>query len=434
MFRSSLKQFSENLDTLREFTAIAAPYLTEKKEEEGKRNAKALVPLAVAFHQLDPTKYPLPDGVTQENLPLLAKNFEVEVDGDAPADRRGFHVIFHDQATAEAFNFALKKMKRGSRQVQHLYDVSLVSLISTVEWFLSTILHEYFDKFPDAAEGKEKVFSLSDLKSFSTIEHARTYLIDTYVENILRGSFDDWLQFLKNRLKLSCGYLDTHIDCLTEAFQRRNLLVHNGGIVNNIYLAKVCPQFQENLPIGARIQVEPSYLDSTISLFERSFLLVAAELWKKLNAEDSERSGVLIEIAYDHLVAERWDIAESLSFFSMNDARLPEIDKLVATVNYWQSLKWQGRFDEVRDAVKTADFSAKNEAFHIAQSVLLDDFDTFFTILPHALESGALPKGALTKWPLFRDARKIEKIKPFLDTDSAIAPEEAPSIRDQDSA
>ncbi|RJP54143.1 MAG: hypothetical protein C4586_00375, partial [Anaerolineaceae bacterium] len=240
MFSNILKQFSENLDTLREFTAIAAPYLTKKQAEDSKKNAEALFPLAVAFHQIDPTKHSLPDGVTQKNLQLSTNNFEIKVNGDEASNDREFHIIFHDKGTAEAFHSAIKKVSRGSRQIQHLYDVSLVSLISNVEWFLSNILHEYFDKFPNAVEGKEKVFSLLDLKSFNTIEHARTYLIDTLVENILRGSFDDWLQFLKNRLKLSCGYLDANYDCLTEAFQRRNLLVHNGGIVNNIYLEPVC--------------------------------------------------------------------------------------------------------------------------------------------------------------------------------------------------
>jgi hypothetical protein len=431
LFSNALKQFSENLDTLREFTAIAAPYLIEKREEESKKNAKVLFPIALAFHKLDPANHPLPDGVTQEKLLLLDENIEIKNINDEASSDRGFQLIFHDNATAEAFHSAIKKLNRGSRQIQRLYDVSLISLISTVEWFLSTILHEYFDKFPDAVEGKEKVFSLLDLKLFDTIEHARTYLVDTSVENILRGSFEDWLQFLKNRLKLSCGYLDADIDCLTEAFQRRNLLVHNGGIVNNIYLAKVSPQFREDTPVGIRIQVDPKYLDKTITLFESSFLLVAAELWKKIDAEDDSRSNVLIDITYDHLVAERWDIAKNLSYFTMNDAKLQEFHRLVASVNYWQSLKWQGRFNEVRDIVKKTDFSAKNEIFQLAQFVLLDDFDNFLKILPHAIESDSLPKGALSKWPLFREVRMNEKLKPYIENDTAMAPVESPSIRGQ---
>jgi len=118
----------------------------------------------------------------------------------------------------------------------------------------------------------------------------------------------------------------------------------------------------------------------------------------------------------------------------MNDAKLPEIHRLIASVNYWQSLKWQGRFGEIRETVKSTDFSAKNESFQLARYVLLDDFDTFISILPHALESNALPKGALTTWPLFREVRKIDKVKPFLDIDSTMAPPESPSIRDKSSA
>lgn len=432
MFSNSMKQLSESLDGLREFTALSASYLSQKQDEDIKQNAKALVPLLAALQEISHAEGNLLDATLTDEFSTQPFNFDIELDSNPPADNFGCHIYFHDSASAEAFRYAMSKVHRSFNRIKHLYDASLVSIISNTEWYLSSLLHEYFDKYPDAIEGKEKTFSLHDLKSFETIEHARIYLVDHAVENILRGGFEDWLHFVKSKLNLSCGYLEDDIASLIEAFQRRNLLIHNGGIVNNIYLAKISPKLKEKYKLGERIPVEPIYLEDTISLFERCFLLIGAELWKKINPEDRERSNTLIAIAYEHLVAERWGIAEGLSLFTMNDVKLAELDRLIATVNYWQSLKWQGRFNEIQDLVQTMDFSAKHEVFPLAQAVLLDDFDAFFASLSHALDSNALPKGAFTNWPLFREVRKLDRARPFLDRDATPSQEELPSIRDQD--
>jgi hypothetical protein len=83
--------------------------------------------------------------------------------------------------------------------------------------------------------------------------------------------------------------------------------------------------------------------------------LVAAELWKQLDAKDEDRSVVLIKLAFESLKAARWKLSEGISFFVMNDKQLSERDQLVGRINYWQALKWQGRFDEIRSHVEQAD-------------------------------------------------------------------------------
>src|SRR5690606_32768666 len=115
----------------------------------------------------------------------------------------------------------------------------LISLVSTVEWFFSQILHYYYDKFPDSSGIKNKTLTLDDLKNFGSINDAEKFLIENKIEEILRGSIKDWFKILKDDLKLGLGYKDQYEDELVEIYQRRNLLVHNGGVVNAIYLSKV---------------------------------------------------------------------------------------------------------------------------------------------------------------------------------------------------
>lgn len=101
------------------------------------------------------------------------------------------------------------------------------------------------------------------------------------------------------------GYLSKDQGRLIEAYQRRNLLIHNAGYVNQIYRNKVPEDLQEKIPPDVPISMSKEYLEKAIGTFERSFILIAAELWKKQNPSDYSRGRVLIDIAFGHLVAER---------------------------------------------------------------------------------------------------------------------------------
>jgi hypothetical protein len=117
------------------------------------------------------------------------------------------------------------------------------------------------------------------------------------VEEVLRGSFSDWLNDLKVRLKLSIGYAEPFLDELNEAMQRRNLLVHNGGEANTVYMARVPERLRKSVEIGDELFVSQEYLERCIRTFERVFLLIGAELWKKLAPKDEKRSSVLFDIS-----------------------------------------------------------------------------------------------------------------------------------------
>lgn len=125
-----------------------------------------------------------------------------------------------------------------------LYQNSLISLVSAGEWFLSQILHSQFDQYPNSAGIADKTLKLSDLQTFENMEDAQQHLIEQRVEDVLRGSFEEWISFLKNQFKLEMGYIEKWQHKLVEIIQRRNLLVHNGGNINSIYRRKVAPELQ----------------------------------------------------------------------------------------------------------------------------------------------------------------------------------------------
>jgi hypothetical protein len=308
-------------------------------------------------------------------------------------------------------------MEDSAKSMYHitlLYKNSFISLLSSVEWFLSQILHYYYDKHPDAAGVQKKTLTLADLKGFNSIHDAEKYLVDLKIEEILRNSFDNWINLLKTELSLKLGYLtDALRDELIEIYQRRNLLVHNGGIVNSIYLAKVSEDYRKGIKLNDTLDVDKTYLDNAILKLQKSFILIAAELWKNLDKDDKSRGDVLITIVYDNLLQSRWDICEGLSYFILHDAKLDPIDKVVSQLNFWLCKKRTNQFSGVKKEIDAADYSDKKEIFQLGLFALRDDKDSFFNMLPSALDSKQLNIERLEEFPIFKEMRETEEYARF---------------------
>ncbi|MGA9996017.1 MAG: hypothetical protein WBP93_11420, partial [Pyrinomonadaceae bacterium] len=156
-----------------------------------------------------------------------------------------------------------------------------------------------------------------------------------------------------------------------------------------------------------------------LDLFELNFVLIAAELWKKLDPKDEERPNALTYIAYKHLLNERWGIAEGLSYFVTADRQTSEKSQMLGQLNYWQSVKWQGQFENIRKNIEQADFSAKDPLYQLAQLALLNRNEEFFSLLPEVLRSQKLTTEDLQQWPLFREMRKEAAFNSFIQEESS---------------
>jgi hypothetical protein len=421
MFGQAIFAFRSNINALRDFVDVIEPVLQEKTQSVLQQRAEILAPLLLAFKKLEwPSEANSPK-VDDEKLKQLCDELKITVTVvEGPDKGRSVDISGED---ISQFSEAMQSLVKTLRHTNLLYESSLISLSSMAESFLASLLHRYFETYPEAVGIREKVFSLQDLRQLGSIEDARKSLVDSTVENILRGSFEDWLKFLREQAKLSMGYLA--MDPLIEIFQRRNLLVHNAGVVNSIYTSRVAASFREQWKIGEHITVPRDYLDNAIALVELNFLLIAAELWKKLEPNSEERSELLLEISLDHLLAERWEVAEGLSFFVKNDKQTLERLQLMGQVNYWQTFKWRNRFEEVRSEVEKADFSAKEPLFQLALAALQDDLDKFFELLPEVLDSKRLSLDHLDRWPIFRGIRPTERYGLFMMQRKALSANQA---------
>lgn len=409
MLGQAIRRFANNLSALREFVDVTQPFLRSRVNEVIKTHVIEFGPVALALDALPGTPLTLTDYERQWIKEQYGGNISLKVEPSDGATKRATVTVESEEKEIKKIADAFRRLGVTEYHSHLLYTNSLIALISAAEWFLSEILHSHFDSHPDSAEIRGRSLSFRDLSTIGSIDEAQRYLIDLRVEEVLRGSFEDWIAFLKEKLNLSMSYIDIEKDKMVEICQRRHLLVHNGGHINQIYMNKVKKEYRASDQLNNQILVSRNYLDDAISTFERALLLIASELWKKQAPAAESRGIVLNDIAFERLSSESWTVAEGLSFFLMNDKGLPERIRTIGQLNYWQSLKWQDRFAEIVDQVRGADYSAKDELFQLAQYALLDDDKRFFEMLPGILKSEKLSTTDLKQWPIFRRMREHAK-------------------------
>lgn len=398
---TAMRDVSSNLRSLRGFVDLLEPVLRQRATEVIKANRRGY-DIMKAGHKL----------ANDQKEQSVVRVDDLGVEYIPIKGEKNAFILKASAEDVESVMRATKELGHITFQVDYLFEGSLMTLISIVEAFIGGIIRYHASRFPEAL-GDAGNFTLKELQNFETVADARASLVDRKVEETMRGSFEDWLAFLRDKLSLSMGYLEEYRSRLVEAFQRRNLLVHNRGVVNAIYLSKVDKESAKGISKGQKLKIDRKYLDNCIELFEKGCLLIAAEEWKRIDPEDDQRARCLGKIAYSNICEKNYAVAESVSRFVMLDKKMAESSQATATINYWLSKKKQGQYKDIEKELKAADFSAKDPIFKLAHAALKDDADTFFRILPFALAGDSLSKEQLDEFPIFEEMRKDQRYEAY---------------------
>lgn len=404
MFSKEIVEFSKNLESLRDFIDVVVTSVEEKKIEAMKSDPKAFIPFMVALNKLDPDMFDLPEGMNKKFYEDV-EAFDIKlhkVDSTEGEQGQKYKLEMSDEAS-QNFRKSLEVINKNKTRTDSLYQNSLISVISYVEWFLAQLIHKYYDINPGAVGLKDKQLSLNDLYELGTIDDAKKYLIDSKVESIMRSSLDDWIKFLKDTVKLSMSYLDDYKNGMIESCQRRNLYVHNGGVVNSIYL-KNCSFLKDvDYSVGDKLNTDLDYINETISTFEKCFTLIASELWKKNEPKSDKRFKVLFGLASNHINNERYGLAESILYFLCGDKQNTEFNLLMSKLNYWYSIKCQGSLDKIRAEIEKEDMSAKQPIFQFMKLNILSDFEGASGLVVRLIEQGYISLDEIMSNLIYKD-------------------------------
>lgn len=414
-FEKTILRFSASLADLREFSELVESLIKKHKLKELEAALARYEGLGDVLCQLNPNLKSDISSIPKAHIkktiaPNIVLKFEIK---DNDSGTRTFRVG-GSQEDVKELKKSLSPIFKTENSVKHLQRSSLISLISIIESFLSQLLHIFFEKHPAALNAKEKQFTFEELSAFSNLDDARSYLISWKIENLLRGSYEDWIGYFRTQVKLDLSFAAKHQIHLVENFQRRNLFVHNDGIVNKIYLTKVDKSLTNPEILNKKRVVSKNYLFAAIDRFESCFLQLAFELWAKCDKNSDKRLSIIIKSSYEALQNKRWQVATELAEIVEKDKTASEINVLMARVNSWIARK---KFDKTKalEEIKGFDVSAKDDVFKLAKHCLLEETEAALTLIKRLEQSEQLALKDLTEWPLFEDLRATPQMTALLE-------------------
>lgn len=127
MYKSILKNYMNNIKTLRSFVSGVESSLLQKEEEVIKKNSMGLLPMIFAFSQLNPDKYKLSDKQIKECINIFEDQVNV-VKKDEDDLTKGVSVTIKGKAGV-GLNNAMKEINLQKGQINMLYQNSLINLI-----------------------------------------------------------------------------------------------------------------------------------------------------------------------------------------------------------------------------------------------------------------------------------------------------------------
>lgn len=148
---------------------------------------------------------------------------------------------------------------------------ALKNIVSILEDYLKEILTYLFNKYPEHVFTKKGQVGLNQLLEYESIEDLKDRVITDKVVSISYKSIPDIIKYIEKEFNLDFKFHQAIYDGLTEVSGTRNLLVHNKGIINEVFLEKVGKREQyfseDTYMLGKKIIISPESINDTVEVF-----------------------------------------------------------------------------------------------------------------------------------------------------------------------
>ena len=303
------------------------------------------------------------------------------------------------------------------------YSVALQSpLVSEFDSFMSATLKTFYRLRPEALNASERTMTYSELVAFDSIEAAREHIVEKDVESFLRSSHSEQFRALESKLDIPLRKDLAVWKDFIELTERRNLFVHNDGIVNERYM-QVCSSEGydcSETKKGESLGVSRNYFSKAHDVVYELAAKLSHVLWRKLSPEDRDRAdahfaGTLI---YDLLDENRYRLARTLADFGASAFKKWGSDyfRRALVVNRTQAYLWDGKRDEALRILDAEDWSAANDEFQVCVASLRKNVSEVIRFMRALGSLGRPGKDGYREWPVFRELRKTKEFQDaFLD-------------------
>ncbi|HRK38618.1 MAG TPA: hypothetical protein PK347_09525 [Burkholderiaceae bacterium] len=305
----------------------------------------------------------------------------------------------------------------GGMKIPEILQRSLYTqLFSEYDAFVGSLLKAIYTKKPDLLKGISRQISFNDLLDYENLNAVKLDMLEKEVESFRRNSYSEQFSTLESKFGLKLRSFPEWGEFI-ELSQRRNLIVHNGGIVSDQYLL-VCDKenhkFIERPKPGDLLQLNSAYFSRATIVVSKVAFMLCHTLWRKLFPSEfevahNEANSTLFQVLRD----KRWKTASAIAEFALTDPmknQISDMDLRIRTVNAAIALKFSGNEDGCKKILQLLDWTAAIRDFRLAIAVLSDDYLTAAKLMISIGKRGELIEElAYHNWPLFHKFRESDE-------------------------
>lgn len=299
------------------------------------------------------------------------------------------------------------EFRKLSEQPEILNDSTIMMLLVRYEEAVAELFRYLIRKYPTAYLNDKSITYAELIKLDTEIKNIRKIFLDKEVDEIMRQPISNWYSLFEGKHKVKFSFQNDEFEAFKEIYYRRNLIVHNQGIVNDNYIANV----KTELCVGDKALVNKSYLENA---FEIAQIVVYGTIvgLSKLSSNVGGVLNRLFELGFQHMLNEEWRISEYIFGNLLKQKEQDNASLLCDKINYWISIKNQGRIEEIEKEIENFDVSAHRGDFKAAKYALLDKYDKVTEILEEIMGQ-ELQASHIENWPLFKQYRESEEYIAF---------------------
>lgn len=282
----------------------------------------------------------------------------------------------------------------------------LTTAVGNFEVLVSAVVREFLRLRPEAIRSDEARYSLAEIEGYESIEEFRAYCAERYAENLLRGGFEDWMEWFEKRLKIDLSDVTADSLTLREIFQRRHLVVHNGSRVNRLYLNKMSDL--KPLPaMGTTLHVDQEYLQRATDRLQAAGVLLQAQVMRRLlpvEGDEHPADAMASNAIYEFLQHRRWEAAIEVAA-SIEPGVVSAYGRLLVLVNGWIARKRLHGVESIRSEVEAWQVQPLAPKFRLAKLALLDDVEAAYKLSRELVDSEEITNNEWWTWPLLEEVR-----------------------------
>lgn len=289
-----------------------------------------------------------------------------------------------------------------------LHKSLFTQLFSEFDSFIGDLLNTIYNSNEEILKSIHREIPLSDLLKFPDIESAKNHILNKEIETFRRESYAE--QFINLEKKFSINLRKfSDWPAFIELSQRRNILIHNGGLVSEQYLTCCQSQnhnFEVKPNIGEQLNVTPEYFINAIKILSKVGFMLGYTLWLKIFPKEYQNIHTEINnTTYDLLTKNQWSIISEMTDFLLNGSAVKEIsdiDLKIRIINCSLATKFNGSDNEANKMLDRVDWSASHRDFKLAVAVIKNNYSEAIEIMKSIGKQGELiSQPDYHTWPLF---------------------------------